>query len=752
MMKIFKWLLAGIALLVVLVIVAVGAFLALFDANEYKQNLSDLVQQQTGRSLQFSGDIKLTLYPSLGMKLGAMTFANAPGFGDSPMLAVKNASVSVDVLSLLAFKPQIAQLQLDGLKLTLQKSAQGKTNWDDLVKSSPPAVESDKTATPPAADDAAGFKLEGAFDGLLISNAQLLWKDASTGDEYRVDISQLTTGAIAPDLEFPLQLRMALESVGQLSAQMTLNTRILFKNQVLSLRGLQLETSAAGALIPVDQVSLNLAAEVTFSLPDQRLGVSAFNTRINTRGGVLEKSATTLSGEIGFDLTRQELTVGVLDLQSELHGEAVPNGQLKAALSASKLELLLEKRALKLDDLVLALNENRFKGFLQLLDYQRPDVRFELSSERFDLDKLLGASITQPEVPAPQPEEAPAADVQISLPMELLRNLRLDGRLAVASLIAQGLTLNDIVLKMTADKGIVRLDPFTMNLYQGSFVSAIQINAQADKPVYTVSKQLTGFKIGKFLTDFMGDSMLYGETDLNLHLTAEGEWLSALKSSLNGDLSLALKDGSVKGINIRHSIDSARAKLRREDVPELVEKKTDFSALSLSAMIKNGVVSTDDLDMQAPLVRLGGKGTADLVHETVDYLLNAKLVSSFKGQQGGTADELTGLTIPVAIRGSWLSPEIDIQLDEIFKAKLNAKKQQISDALDKQNDALAQKLAAEKASLKATQDKALAEKKAQLELQQQQAEDAKKAELDARKKQEEEKARKKLDEKLKKLF
>jgi len=270
--------------------------------------------------------------------------------------------------------------------------------------------------------------------------------------------------------------------------------------------------------------------------------------------------------------------------------------------------------------------------------------------------------------------------------------------------------------------------------------------------VYQVSQQLSGFKIGKFLTDFMGDSMLYGETDLKLNLTTEGEWLSVLKSSLNGDLSLALKDGSVKGINIRHSIDSARAKLRREDAPELLEKKTDFSALSLSARIKNGVVSTDDLDMQAPLVRLGGKGSADLVHETVDYLLNAKLVSTFKGQQGGAADELSGLTIPVAIRGSWLSPEIDIQLDEIFKARLNAQKQQLREGLDQQKAELAQKMAAEKASLKAAQDKALAEEKAQLELQQKQAEDAKKAELAARKKEEEDKARKKLDEKLKKLF
>ena len=132
-MKIIKILIAILALTVLLGLIIVGAFVALFDANEYKQELSALVKQQTGRDLQFSGDIALTLYPALGMQLGSMSFSNAPGFGESPMLLVNNASVSVDVLSLLALKPQIAQLVLDGLQLNLQKNAQGQTNWDDLA-------------------------------------------------------------------------------------------------------------------------------------------------------------------------------------------------------------------------------------------------------------------------------------------------------------------------------------------------------------------------------------------------------------------------------------------------------------------------------------------------------------------------------------------------------------------------------------------------------------------------------------------
>jgi AsmA protein len=250
----------------------------------------------------------------------------------------------------------------------------------------------------------------------------------------------------------------------------------------------------------------------------------------------------------------------------------------------------------------------------------------------------------------------------------------------------------------------------------------------------------------------MEEDMLSGATDLRLNLSARGEWLSALKASLNGDLDIALKDGAVQGFNLRHKIDSARARLKGDKEPELIEKKTDFSAMSLSAQIRNGVLTSDDLDMQTPLLRVSGKGSVDLVKETLNYLVNAKLVTTLKGQQAGTADELSGLKIPLLISGPWLSPNVDLQLDEIFKARLDAEKEQLKQKLAKQKDALAQKLAAEKASLKAAQEKEIADKKAQLELKKQQFEAEQKAELAARKKEAEDKARKQLEDKLKKLF
>jgi len=132
--KILKILLYTILVLLLFIASATAIFVATFDANLYKQDLSDLVRQQTGRELQFFGDVSLTVYPALGMQLGAMSFSNAPGFGAQSMIKVNKVSISVDVASLITFSPEVDQLLLQDLEINLQKNKAGKTNWDDLIK------------------------------------------------------------------------------------------------------------------------------------------------------------------------------------------------------------------------------------------------------------------------------------------------------------------------------------------------------------------------------------------------------------------------------------------------------------------------------------------------------------------------------------------------------------------------------------------------------------------------------------------
>jgi AsmA protein len=595
MKKIIRYLVIGLGAAVAFLIAVVAIFVAVFDANAYKQDMTELVRDATGRELQFHGDVDLTIFPALGMKLGAMSFSNAAGFGELPMIKVKEASISVDVASLISFAPEVDKLVLRDLEINLIKNKAGVNNWDDLVSKPAPGAATE------AAPTESGFEIKGTFGGLDLQNIKLLWLDEQAGTEFRIIDLDVSTGRIVPNEAFPMTLH--------------------------------LDASASGEL------------------------------------------------DIIFDLK-------------------------------ANVEYLIEQQQLTLDSMALALNEFQVGGRVQVSDFAKPALRFDLATENIDVDALLGT-------PPANDAEAPAAstsaggaseDVQIELPMEVLRDLDIDGGFKIGQVKVQNLRMNDVDIKVTAKNGLVSLKPVTLNTYDGTVEAAVVIDVKADKPKYSVSKTIQGVQIGDLLNDYSGKAPISGLLNAKADLTTNGEWLSKLKLNSNGTMQLEFLDGALNGFNLRQSIDAAKAKFSGKDAPANETLKTDFSSLTISGVIRNGVFSSDDLDLQAPLLRVGGEGSANLNSEMVDYLVNAKLVGTIEGQQGESADQLAGLEIPVRIKGPFSDPDIEVQLDEMLKAKVDAEKEKLKAEIAKQKAELEAQLEAEKKALAESKKRELKKK------------------------------------------
>jgi len=618
MKKIIRYLIIGVVAAIAFLVAVVAIFVTVFDPNDYKQDLTELVREQTGRELQFHGDVDLTVFPALGMKLGAMSFSNAEGFGALPMVKVKEASISVDLASLVTFAPEIDKLVLRDLELNLTRNKAGVTNWDDLVAQTAPGTETGATDEP--GEGESEFEIKGAFGGLDLENIKLLWQDEQAGSEFRIVDLDISTGRIEPNQPFPMTLH--------------------------------LDASASGDL------------------------------------------------DIIFDIE-------------------------------ANVEYLIEQQQLALRDMALNLNEFQIGGSVQVANFAKPALKFDLSSDNLDVDALLGTP------PATGPAEADASqgdaaseDVQIELPMQSLRDLDIDGTLKIAKIKVQNLRMSDLDIKLEAQNGLVSMKPIKLNTYGGKVETSVVLDAKSDIPKYDITKSIQGVQVGDLLKDFSGEATIVGTLNAEANLTTRGEWLSKLKQNSNGTLNLAFLDGAVNGFNIRQSIDAAKAKFSGKEAPPAETLKTDFSSLTISGVIKNGVFSSDDLDLQAPLLRVGGKGSANLNSEEIDYQVNAKLVESVEGQQGGSADDLAGLEIPVGIKGPFSAPKIDVLLDEMMKARVDAEKAKLKAEIDKQKEELKQQLEAEK--------KALAE--------------SQKRELEQKMEVEKAKAKQKVEDKLKKLF
>lgn len=620
MKKIIRYLLIGVIAAIVFLVASVAIFVAVFDANAYKEDLSDLVRRETGRELVFHGDVDLTIYPALGMKLGALSLSNPEGFGAKPMIKVSQVSVSVDIASLIGLAPEIEKLVMRGLEVNLITDKSGRSNWDDLLAPSAPVGEAQDeaatdtgAATAAAADDESGFTLEGAFAGLDLENIKLLWLDQKAGDRFEIVDLDISTGRIEPNKPFPMKLHLDASGSGDLDV--------------------------------------------------------------------------------------------VFDFESDV-------------------EYLIEKEHLVLSDIALRLNEFAVSGRVALSDFAKPTpaLRFDLESENLDVDALLGTPQAQataaggPQKPAAQADSDSATDTRIELPMEILRQLDIDGKFALAKLKVQNLHLQDVDINIAAQNGQVALKPVLASLYGGKSETAIVIDVRGASPRYGVDETLSAVRVGDLLKDFSGEERISGSLDASANLTTHGEWLSALKKNSSGSLKLAFLDGALNGFNLRYSIDSARAKLRGKEPPPEETKKTDFSSLTLSGKVTNGVFTSDDLDLQAPLLRIGGRGSADLNREVVDYLVEAKLVGTVEGQQGKSADQLSGLDIPVSITGAFVDPKIDVLLDEMLKQRAADEKARLKTEIEEQKEKLRLQLEAEKKALSASQKAEKARDKAKKKL------------------------------------
>jgi uncharacterized protein involved in outer membrane biogenesis len=173
MSKLLK-ILAGI---IVLLIVAMGIFIATFDVNQYKGEIIKVVEEQTGRDFEVAGDLTLgvSLIPTIkveGVKLGNAAWGSAP-----KMITVKSFEMQVGLIPLLSGNIKISQLMLDTAEILLETNKEGAGNWE--FKSAAEKPEAAKPEDGPAKID---------ISEINIKNSSLTYKDGKAGKTTSVKI------------------------------------------------------------------------------------------------------------------------------------------------------------------------------------------------------------------------------------------------------------------------------------------------------------------------------------------------------------------------------------------------------------------------------------------------------------------------------------------------------------------------------------------------------------------------------------
>jgi AsmA protein len=337
-------------------------------------------------------------------------------------------------------------------------------------------------------------------------------------------------------------------------------------------------------------------------------------------------------------------------------------------------------------DLTTRFDESNIKAKLALAKFAAPAYNFDIDIDKLNLDRYLPPAKKEPadgKPATPKPKE-PEKPIDLSA----LKPLNANGNLKIGQFQANNVKLANLRVGLRAAQGKLDLDPLSANLYEGSVAGTAAVDANANR--FAVNEKLTGVSIGPLLRDAANQDILDGKGNVALNVTTAGNLVSAMKRALNGKARVELRDGAVKGIDIPGAIRSVKAKFGAKDTEGSgsAREKTEFSELSATFDIKNGVAHNEDLILKSPLIRVGGAGDVNIGEDSVNYVVKASIVGSLAGQGGKELGELKGLTVPVRVSGPYDQLKYKVEFSQMLggasKEQLESAKEMAKGALKSQ--------------------------------------------------------------------
>jgi len=614
-MRIIKYLLIAVVAFILLFIGATVFFIVTFDPNAYKEQIVAKTKEATGRDLVLAGDIDISLFPWLGFSLGSTQFGNAPGFGDAPMISVEEVDLRVALIPLLKGKIEVAKVKLHGLKVNLQTNVRGVTNWDALVSESTAEEAESSSETP---------EFELVIKGVEVKDAELLWQDDQAGTKIQIAPLNLTIGEVVDGKPTDVNLDLKMKNAAPLmEVSLVIVTKALFdsKAQTLDLNDLNVNLHATGESFPNGALDLELNADVSGNLQSREFALQ--NTTIKIAG----------------------------------IGDAFLEGKLNAVLQTA-IKVNLEKETLSLSSLVVSMLDTKLTGNASVQSFDKPNIKFSLASDLLDLDKLLPISSAEEKA-----ESTPAGENEpIKLPVETMRDLKVNGDITVGTLKIFGMTMTNVKATISAKNGLLQVMPMSMNLYDGTMEGKASVDVRGKTPKYALASDLVGVQIDKLSIDFLGEEQAYirGISNLSLDVNTTGNSVAGLKRALGGKVNFSASDGALRDKKMAAYIEKALAFMKGRETKATGEEIV-FDKLFGTFNITNGLADNKDFKLDTPLIFARGEGEVDIGQSKTHYKISI-----------GLSDEPGKYVIPITIQGPFEDLSYGIDLQAALKIKQTA--------------------------------------------------------------------------------
>ncbi|RKF20143.1 AsmA family protein [Alginatibacterium sediminis] len=593
-MKKLIYVLVAIVVALGLCVVGINAYL---NSGKIKQLAIDQVQQHIGRELIIEGDLSLSIYPSLGLKIEKVALKDNPNFSKEDTLSVDSLIVAVQLMPLLSNQLLIDQIALQNPSIRYVTNGQGITNFDDL-KAKPNAEEATATSEAPSESNAPSEPWELVLSKLLINDGQVLIDNQ--GEQTRLG---------------PLQLTINGEGLGK-SNRLSLTSPV-------QVPGASIDLSLMTELVPAEDLS--------------RIDLSQFELSLKGKGDMFVggKLDTAVDAKGYLDTNASLLNLEGLNLRVDANNKLDGNVQINYAAKPSIVFALASK---KLD----------LRPYMAASDSQSPTDSSTSSTDQSEKEPKEGDSQSAATNQEPDLSVLQSFDLNGSLEVDSLMIEQTTLSVVLAKVVVESGVLKVNTLKAKMFNGslsaVANLDS---NPKPHTAALTLDVKKVAARPML---KAFADFdKLSGNLAIAM-DVKVKGLSTPNVRSSLSGPFAFTFADGAYHGVNVAQMIRNAKA-----AFSGSKSTAAEQ------EQKTDFSELLLQGNFAKQRANVSKMQMSSPLLRIDGKGNTHLVNESINFNLTTKVVASLEGQGGKNDLEGISIPLHIKGSWSQPSYEVDMK-------------------------------------------------------------------------------------------
>lgn len=596
-----KKLLIAILIIVALVVVAAVVTPFFVPVDAFKAKLIAAVKQSTGRDLRIDGPVSFHLLPNIELSADQVSFSNAPGGAAKNMAQLKSLEVRLQLLPLLSGTVAVDTFVLVDPVIALEVEKDGRPNWEFSTTTAPaPAA----TAHAPAASGGGAMTTLARLRlaNLAIENGTVSYVDTRSGKRWEADA---------------INLKIAMAG---LDSPMSASGSVAWNKQTVNV-DLSVNRPAAFEGGQATPIKLKIASSpINFSFTGSGVGAPTLK----------------LDGDA-------DLNIPSLRSLAAWAGQPMPAGN-GFGLLAIKGKVAIAGAKYAFGNAVVAFDAIKGNGGIEFDNGgAKPYIKGSLQLDDLNLNPYLGATSGSGATPAPSGAaggtSASGEQGWSTTPIDTsaLKVADADFFLGANSVEYHNIKVGKSALIVHLKDARLAADLTQLTLYKGTGQGKVTVDGSGATPAIEESFALKGVDMQPLLHDAANVNLLSGSGSLDMAVDGRGRSQRDIISSLAGKGLLHLDKGKIEGVNIIGIMKNAAKALSMGLVGS--GNDTDFSTLSGTYTITNGVLKNNDLQLVSSELPMTGAGTVDLPQRQVNYRLTPKVAGA--------------LAVPVLISGPW---------------------------------------------------------------------------------------------------